>query len=67
MGDAVMAHFGTPRPGDDDASRALACGLAMVREIEAWNTERAGRGEPAIRIGLGSHYGPVVQEFRSIL
>ncbi len=35
MGDAVMAHFGTPRPGDDDASRALACGLAMVREIEA--------------------------------
>jgi len=60
MGDAVMAHFGTPRPGPDDASRALACGLAMVREIEAWNAERASRGEPAIRIGIGIHYGPVV-------
>jgi adenylate cyclase len=60
MGDAVMAHFGTPRPGPDDASRALACGLAMVREIETWNVERAGRAEPAIRIGVGIHYGPVV-------
>lgn len=60
MGDAVMAHFGTPRPGPDDASRALACGLAMVREIEAWNVERASRSEPAIQIGIGIHYGPVV-------
>jgi len=60
MGDAVMAHFGTPRTGTDDASRALACGLAMVREVESWNAERASRGEPAIEIGVGIHYGPVV-------
>jgi adenylate cyclase len=60
IGDAVMAHFGTPRAGPDDATRALACGLAMVREIEAWNGERKLRGEPEIKIGVGIHYGPVV-------
>ena len=60
MGDAVMAHFGTPRPGPDDASRALACGLDMVREIDAWNAERAAVGAPVIRIGIGIHYGTVV-------
>ena len=60
MGDAVMAHFGTPRTGPDDASRALACGLDMVGEIEAWNAERASAGDVAIRIGIGIHYGPVV-------
>ena len=60
MGDAVMAHFGTPRPGPDDASRALACGLDMVREIDTWNAERTAAGEPAIRIGIGIHYGSVV-------
>lgn len=60
IGDAVMAHFGTPRAGPDDATRALACGLAMVREIEAWNVERASRGAPAIKIGVGIHYGPIV-------
>jgi len=60
IGDAVMAHFGTPRPSPDDATRALACGLAMVRAIAAWNVERKARGEPEIRIGVGIHYGPVV-------
>jgi adenylate cyclase len=60
IGDAVMAHFGTPRAGTDDATRALACGLAMVRAIEAWNEERKKRGEPEIKIGVGIHYGPVV-------
>ena len=60
MGDAVMAHFGTPRPGGDDASRALNCAVAMVREIGTWNAERAKAGEPPIRIGVGLHYGEVV-------
>lgn len=60
IGDAVMAHFGTPSPGPDDATRALACGLDMVREIASWNRERQALGEPEIRIGIGIHYGPVV-------
>jgi len=60
IGDAVMAHFGTPRAGPDDATRALACGLAMLHAIEAWSDERTARGEPAIKIGIGIHYGPVV-------
>ena len=60
LGDAVMAHFGTPHPGIDDATRALACGIAMVREIEDWNVERATLGEAEIKIGVGIHYGLVV-------
>src|SRR5690606_40124645 len=34
IGDAVMATFGTPQPGHGDASAALRCARAMLREIE---------------------------------
>lgn len=60
IGDCVMATFGAPWPRPDDAARALACARDMVREVRAWSTERARRGEPPIRIGIGVHYGPVV-------
>jgi adenylate cyclase len=38
IGDAIMVHFGTPRPKPDDAARALACAAAMITEIARWNT-----------------------------
>ncbi len=60
IGDAVMATFGTPVTGDDDASGAVACARAMLDELEAWNAQREQRGEPAIEVGIGIHYGPVV-------
>ncbi|MSO65586.1 MAG: adenylate/guanylate cyclase domain-containing protein [Alphaproteobacteria bacterium] len=60
LGDGIMATFGTPRQGRDDAVRALACARAILAAIESWNGERAARGEPPVRIGVGLHHGPVI-------
>jgi adenylate cyclase len=60
FGDAIMLHFGTPRPQADDPVRALACAVEMVDEIERWNAEREKAGEAPISIGIGAHYGEVL-------
>jgi adenylate cyclase len=60
IGDGVMATFGTPRTGPEDATRALDCACAMIAEIERWNGKRRARGVPEIRVGIGVHYGEVV-------
>jgi adenylate cyclase len=60
IGDAIMATFGTPHTGVHDATNALACARAMLASIEAWNRERGARGETAIEVGIGLHFGPAV-------
>jgi adenylate cyclase len=60
LGDGVMATFGTPESSPDDAGNALAAARAMLRSIDAWNRERAARGDPPIRLSIGIHYGAVV-------
>jgi adenylate cyclase len=60
IGDALLATFGVPDPGSRDATDALACARGMLAALEAWNRERAGAGLPALRMGLGLHYGQVV-------
>jgi adenylate cyclase len=60
IGDGLMATFGTPTPGPSDATSALACARAMLRDLNGWNAERRARGEPPIEVGIGLHYGPAV-------
>jgi adenylate cyclase len=60
IGDAVMATFGTPSGGPDDAGRALRCALALAAEITRWSAERSRHGELPVEIGIGVHYGPAV-------
>ena len=60
LGDGLMATFGTPFAGENDATRALGCARAMTVAMEQWNDERRRAGEPEINIGIGVHYGPVV-------
>lgn len=60
LGDGLMATFGTPEPGPQDARNALACALAMIAALGAWNAERAAAGEEPVRVGIGLHYGPVI-------
>ncbi|WP_281407370.1 adenylate/guanylate cyclase domain-containing protein [Methylobacterium sp. P1-11] len=60
VGDSVMATFGTPKPGPRDAANALACARKMLTCLDAWNIERRAHGEPALQIGIGLHFGPVV-------
>ena len=60
IGDAVMATFGTPSPGPDDASRALRCAVTLATEIRRWSAERVAGEEPPVEIGIGVHYGEAV-------
>lgn len=60
IGDGVMATFGTPSTGPEDACQALACARAMHESLADWNVERHRSGEAPIRVGIGAHYGPVV-------
>lgn len=60
IGDGLMATFGTPEPGPDDAKHALACAIDMIDALAAWNTERAATGRRPVRVGIGLHFGPVI-------
>jgi adenylate cyclase len=60
LGDGLMATFGTPFAGDNDAGNALRCAQAMIGSMDQLNRERKTRGEPPIKLSLGLHYGQVV-------
>ncbi len=60
IGDAVMALFGAPLARPDDAANALRAALAMRDALDALNAERAKKGLPAWKNGVGVNTGRVV-------
>jgi adenylate cyclase len=60
IGDAMLATFGTLQDSGHDAGDALCCAEAMLAALATWNDERRAEGLPAITIGIGLNYGPVV-------
>lgn len=60
LGDGLMATFGTPVAGQQDATNALSCAHAMRDTLAKWNIERRLAGEPEIKAGIGIHYGEAV-------
>ena len=60
LGDGLMATFGTPDTGPEDAANGLRCAHAMQVSVTAWNAERRARGGEAIWLSVGMHYGEVV-------
>src|SRR4029450_9625459 len=60
IGDALLATFGVPDPRARDATASLACARGMLPALATWNQERAAQGLPALRMGIGLHYGQVV-------
>ncbi|MEM1298532.1 MAG: adenylate/guanylate cyclase domain-containing protein [Pseudomonadota bacterium] len=60
LGDGLMATFGTPVAGPDDAANALACTRAMLDAVDRWNAGRVRAGEQEIRASIGVHYGSAV-------
>jgi adenylate cyclase len=61
IGDGLMVIFGVPlsRGVDQDAYGAVRCALRMLKRIEELNAEASSNGDPAIRIGIGIHTGPL--------
>lgn len=60
IGDAVLAIFGFPQPGNRDGSNALSCAYELLTAALNWNRERSAKGLWPVRIGVGLNYGPVV-------
>lgn len=60
LGDGLMATFGTPFTGEQDASNALRCCFAMIKAVDEINQSREQSGKPAIRASFGVHYGEAV-------
>lgn len=60
LGDGLLAVFGVPLADPDACAAALRCARDMVHRNETLNDVRRLRGEPALRLGIGLHYGPVV-------
>lgn len=58
IGDGLMATFGTPEPGPQDATSAIAATRQTLRELARWNRQRLAEGHRPIRIGVGLHFGP---------
>lgn len=59
-GDSLMAVFGVPEPTGRDATNAVNTALAMLAELERWNTKRVAAGREAIAAGISGHFGTVV-------
>jgi adenylate cyclase len=60
MGDGIMALFGSPFVGAQDADNALAAADEMMRRLALFNAARAARGDAPIGIGIGFSTGPTV-------
>lgn len=60
IGDAIMAVFGIPVNHNDDEDRAVRTSIAMIRELQAWNSKRAEEGKLPVDIGIGLNTDTVV-------
>ena len=60
VGDMVMALYGAPLNDADHADHAVQTALAMIRTLQAMNTEWHSQGRPTLDIGIGVNTGDMV-------
>ncbi|MDJ0737910.1 MAG: adenylate/guanylate cyclase domain-containing protein [Nostocaceae cyanobacterium] len=60
MGDGILVLFGAPSEREDDASRAVACAVAMQLAMDAVNEKLQKLGFPQLEMGIGINTGLVV-------
>ena len=61
VGDAIVAFWGAPIAGDDDAEKCVACALALHAASEQFRAEiLAEHGDTLGRTRIGVHCGPAV-------
>ncbi|MGI9077042.1 MAG: adenylate/guanylate cyclase domain-containing protein [Gemmatimonadaceae bacterium] len=59
IGDSVMAQWGAPISGVDDADRAVRAALHMLQELERLNAKWRNEGKPTLQAGIGIDTGRV--------
>jgi adenylate cyclase len=57
MGDALMAQWGAPIGGDQDADDAVAAAIDMMKALEGLNAHWRTSGRPELDVGIGLNYG----------
>ncbi len=60
MGDCVMAVFGVPRAGDDDALNAVSAAEEMLRWLEVGNAKWQKDLGRKLELGIGINTGEVI-------
>ena len=61
LGDGLMAVFGAPEKTPYEARDALLCAIEILDTIDEWRDQRIAIGKAATTVGIGIHYGPVIQ------
>lgn len=59
IGDAAMILFGVLPGVRNEAADALICADLILGELDEWNRSRVNEGDPAVRVGIGVHWGEV--------
>ncbi|MBR0692568.1 adenylate/guanylate cyclase domain-containing protein [Bradyrhizobium lablabi] len=59
--DGLMAVFGTPFAGAQDATSAALCALQIRKRLCRWNEQHAHSPDKTIRLAIGIHCGEVVR------
>ncbi len=60
IGDAILTVFGIPERRNDDALRAVACGISMQNAMEDLDKNIVGEEYPPLEMGIGINTGPVI-------
>ena len=60
MGDGILVLFGAPISREDDAKRAIACGIAMQQAMIPVNKQMKEWNLPPLEMGIGINTGEVV-------
>ena len=60
VGDAIMAVWGVPITGEEDAYNAVRACLAMREDLAKLNELRISRNQPVIKIGMGLNCGALI-------
>ncbi len=60
IGDAILVLFGAPVQREDDAERAVACGIEMQMAMDTVNERNRASGFPEVAQGIGINTGEVV-------
>jgi class 3 adenylate cyclase len=60
IGDAVVVVWNGPIDQEDHAARAIACAVAIQKEVQAMNRDNAFPEAGALQVGIGIATGPMV-------